>query len=260
VQQRFIGITIGLTVALFLGMVFFLEVGRRWGLRQLQKRGEAAWNGIGVVDSAIFGLLALLLGFSFSGSMARFDYRRELVLQEVNAISTAWQRVDILPSTSQPAIRAGFRRYLDALLASYVKNPGSPGAERVSAALSQAQGDIWARSVAACLDLDGEPAPLLVLPALNEMFDAVDKERLAWRVHPPVIVYAMLALSALVASLFAGYGMGKAPTRNWFFILGLAAMVSAVTYVIIEIEFPRVGLIKIDAIDQTLVELRATME
>jgi hypothetical protein len=258
-QHRFLLISVAIAFVLFLGMLLLFELGRTWGLRQTAKYGAAARIGVGVVDAAIYALLALLLGFTFSGASSRFDQRRDLIVQEVSAISTAWQRVDILPAASQPAIRAGFRRYLDALLASQEKNPDAPGARRASADVTLAQNDIWSKSVAACLAPGGEHAQLLLLPALNEMFDVVDRERLAWRLHPPLVVFAMLFLSALAASLFAGYALSHGPARNWLFIVGFAAMISIVTYVIIEIEFPRVGVVRVNAMDQALAQLRATM-
>ena len=258
-QQRFILISVVFGIALFLGMLLCLELGRRFGLRQMQKYGDAARSGVGVADSAVYALLALLLGFAFSGATSRYDDRRELVLQEVGAIKTAWHRIDLLPPARQPPIRADLRRYTDALLDSYAKNPASPGARQASAAAVRAQHDLWSKSVAACIEPDGEKARMLLLPALNEMFAVVTRERLAWLIHPPIVIYAMLAMSALAAALFAGYSMAKGSARNWLFIVVTAAVISIVMYVIIEIEFPRIGLIRVNAVDQTLSEVRALM-
>jgi hypothetical protein len=114
--------------------------------------------------------------------------------------------------------------------------------------------------VAACLAPSGEQARVLLLPALNEMFGIVESERLARRMHPPIVIFAMLGLTAFAAALFAGYGIAAGPTRNWIYLLGVAATVSSAAYVIIDLEYPRLGLIRIDAINQALVELRATMK
>ncbi|HKW08730.1 MAG TPA: hypothetical protein VJO33_00035 [Gemmatimonadaceae bacterium] len=105
----------------------------------------------------------------------------------------------------------------------------------------------------------GEHARVLFLPSLSEMFSTADEERLARRIHPPMVVFQMLGVTAMVAALFAGYGMANAPARNLVFIVGIAGTVSIVTYVILELEYPRVGLIRVDPFDQVLVELRGTM-
>jgi hypothetical protein len=65
---------------------------------------------------------------------------------------------------------------------------------------------------------------------------------------------------ALAAALFAGYGIASTPTRNWIYLLGVAATVSSSAYVIIDLEYPRLGFIRIDDTDQVLVALRATMK
>ena len=101
---------------------------------------------------------------------------------------------------------------------------------------------------------------MLVLPALNEMFGIVESERMARRMHPPMVIFVMLGLTALAAAMFAGYGIASGPTRNWIYLLGIAATISSSAYVIADLEYPRLGLIRIDAIDQALVELRATMK
>jgi hypothetical protein len=101
------------TSSLFVGMLLFLEVGRRLGMR-LKDDSSAAAEGIGAVDGAVFAVLGLLIAFTFSGATTRFDSRRQLIVGETNNIGTAYLRLDVLPADAQPALREGFRRYLDA--------------------------------------------------------------------------------------------------------------------------------------------------
>jgi hypothetical protein len=262
VHLRFTLLALVLALCLFLGMLLFLELGRRFGLRQTAKSGTAARAGVGVVDSVVYAVLSLLLGFTFAGATSRFDQRRNLVVEEVGATSTAWARLDALPAEPQTTVRTAFRRYVDLVIDSYAhgKPIGSREELRQYATLTAAQNDLWARAVAACLAPGGEPARMLVLPGLNEMFDAVDRERLARRLHPPNVIWIMLGVSAFAAALFAGYSMSSGATRNWLHIIGVATTISIVTYVIIDLEYPRLGLVRVDAMDKALVELRATMD
>jgi hypothetical protein len=259
-QVRFLLITTAAVAGLFLGMLVFLELGRRLGLRQLGREGADARLGVGVVDNIVFALLGLLIGFTFSGAATRFDHRRDLVAQEVNAIGTAWQRLELLPAEPREALRLGFRRYVDALLASYANAHSSADPFNEPVQLADVQDDIWSRAVAACLTPSGEAARVLLLPALNEMFDVVQTERMARRMHPPIVIFAMLGVTALAAALLAGYGIASTPTRNWIYLLGIAATVSSAAYVIIDLEYPRLGFINIDATNQVLVDLRASMK
>ena len=259
-HARFTFVTAGLAVTLFLGILLCLEVGRDWGTHQIAIHGAEARTGVGMVDGAVYAMLALLLGFSFNGAAARFDARRGLIAQEVNAIGTAWQRIDVLPADPQTtAIRSDMQRYLDALLESYAQKAAASDPFSEPAAMAEAQGNLWSHAVAACITPNGEKARMLLLPALNDMFGIVEQERLARRIHPPVIIYIMLSLTALASSLFAGYGMAGTPARNWLFIVGVAATISSILYVIVELEYPRRGLVRVDEMDQALAELRATM-
>ena len=110
-------------LGLFFGILVFLEVGRRLGERRVADDPEGARNGIGAVEGAIFGLVGLLIAFTFSGGANRFDERRALVVQETNAIGTAYLRVDLLPEGAQPTLRDLFRRYLDARIEAYRRLP-----------------------------------------------------------------------------------------------------------------------------------------
>ena len=78
--------------------------------------------------------------------------------------------------------------------------------------------------------------------------------------HPPTAIYAMLFGLALIASTMAGYGMARAESRAWFHVVGFAAIVAIVAYVVLDIEHPRLGLIRIDPLDRALVDLRGNMQ
>jgi hypothetical protein len=258
--DQFALLTIAITIGLFLCILLFLEIGRRLGLRQSARLGSDARVGVGVVDGSVYGLLALLLGFMFSGAAARFDYRRQLVAEEANAMGTAWERVDLLADDQQVAIRDAFRRYLDALIAWYAASPGTASTTHQPPDVTRAQNELWSLSVSACLTPSGEAARVLLLPSLNEMFGDVERERVARNIHPPPIIFVMLGVAAIAAALFAGYAMAAGAKRNWIYMLGIAAAVSIATYVILELEYPRLGLVRMTNVDRGLRELRAGME
>jgi hypothetical protein len=242
-------------VGLFLGMLLLLEVGRRIA----QKRGGAP-SGAGVVDGAVFGLLGLLIAFTFSAAASRFDTRRHLVVEEANAIGTAYLRLDLLPQSAQPALREGFRRYVDSRLAVYRKLPDVQAAKEELARSASLQGEIWAQAVAACR-VDAPPsAAMLLLPALNEMIDITTVRTVAALTHAPSIVFATLAALALASSLLAGHGMAGTTTRSWLHMLAFAATMAMTVYLILDLEFPRLGLIRLDAFDRVLVDVRQSMK
>src|SRR5262245_2988492 len=248
------------TFGLFLGMLVFLEIGRRVGIRRRKEDAAAGGEGIGAVDGAVFALLGLLLAFTFSGASSRFDARRELIVEETNDIGTAYLRVDLLPPSAQPALRESFRRYLDARIEVYQKLPDIAAAKESLAKANELQLLIWRQAVAASLAPGAPPqAPILLLPALNAMIDITTTRTMAAQMHPPAVVFAMLFGLALAASLLAGYGMAGSKMRRWFHMVGFASVMAVAVYVILDIEYPRLGLIRVDAFDQALVDLRESM-
>ena len=101
---------------------------------------------------------------------------------------------------------------------------------------------------------------MLLLPALNQMIDITTTRTMAARTHPPTIVFFMLGLLMLLGSLLAGVPMAGGKTRSWVHILGFAAILAITFFVIIDLEYPRLGLIRVNDFDQVLVELRQTMK
>jgi hypothetical protein len=245
------------TGGLFVAMLLMLEGGRRVGLRRAAQDPETARAGAGVVEGAVFALLGLLVAFTFSGAASRFDERRKLIVEESNAIGTAYLRIDLLPAAAQPDLRDAFRRYLDARLGVY---RALPDMAKVNAELARASGlqqEIWSRAVAA--SAGSQPPTMLLLPALNDMIDITTTRTMAGQTHPPVVIFAMLFGLALLSALLAGNAMAAAGTRSWLHMITFAVALAGAVYVIIDIEYPRFGLIRVDAFDQVLVDLRQSM-
>jgi hypothetical protein len=245
-RMNFIESTALITLALFAGMLTLLEVGRRLGERRAQDDGGSP--GLSAVEGAVFGLFGLLVAFTFSGASARF---------EANAIGTAWLRVDLLPEAAQPDMRARFRSYLDSRLEVY-RDFSEAG--EVTDALSRSnaiQLELWKAAVAAT---HGLPQPtMLLLPPMNEMIDLTTTRTMATRFHQPLIIFAVLIVLALLTSLLAGHSMAGMRRQRWLHMVGFAAVTSIAFFVILDLEFPRRGLIRVDSADQVLHELRASM-
>jgi hypothetical protein len=216
--------------------------------------------GLAAVEGAVFALMGLLLAFSFSGALSRWDTRRQHIGQEVNAIGTAYLRLDLLPAAAQPPIKQLFRDYVDARLAVYANVLDQDAARRDETKVGATQSEIWQRCLAAFRPVDSPPTTMLLVQALNEMFDMATTRDLTAAAHPPLVVFLMLAAAVLTSSLLAGYDMAKSTKVSRFHMIGYAAMISLTVYVTLDIEFPRLGFVRIDFADQALVALRATMK
>jgi hypothetical protein len=257
--MNYVVFAIFIAFGMLAGMLLFMELGRRIGFRQRAKDPEGGREGLSAVEGAVFGLLGLLIAFTFSGAAARFDVRRHLIVEEANAIGTAYLRIDLLPPGAQPGLRESFRQYLDARLAVYRALPDVEAAKAELARSTVLQGDIWGQAVSACQQVTSPATMTLVLSALNEMIDITTTRTVALQTHPPPIIFGMLAALALASSMLAGYGMSSSKKRSWLHILGFVAIMSITIYVIFDLEFPRLGFIRIDAFDQVLVDVRQSM-
>ena len=243
----------------FLGVLLMLEWGRRIGRRRLSEEGEAARTGMAAIEGSVYALTGLLIAFTFSGAAQRFDQRKLLVTEEANAIGTAWLRVDLMAPQAQPPLRAMFREYTDARIAAYRKLPDIAAARAELARSSKLQSGIWATTVQACAAEEARAACLLMVPALNAMFDITTTRLSAVLIHPPWVIYGILWLFVLVSALFSGQSMCATRRRDGLHYSVYALVMGAILYVIADIEFPRAGLIRVDDIDQLLVQLRASM-
>jgi len=258
--MSYISLTLFLTAALFAGMIVLLEIGRRIGVRRIAADPEGAKSGTGAVDGAVFALLGLLIAFTFSGATSRFDDRRNLIIEETNDVSTAYLRLDLLPASSQPPLRELFRQYLDARLETYQKLPDIESARASYDRSMELQEDIWQQAVAAARMPEAPlAANTLLLPALNQMFDITTTRTAKMQMHPPLVIFAMLFGMVLISALLAGFGMAHGKSRSWVHIIGFTLTMALAVNVIINIEFPRKGLIRVDEFDQSLRELRQGM-
>ena len=109
--------------------------------------------------------------------------------------------------------------------------------------------------------MDGVPpsTTMLLLPALNQMFDITTTRTMATKIDPPMAIIAMLFGLELACGLLAGYSMARSRSPRWTHMIAFAVVMTAAVYVILDIEYPRLGLIRVDDFDQALVALRTSM-
>ncbi len=248
-----------LGLALFVAMLASLEIGFRVGLRKAAKDPDESEGGTGAIEAAVFALFGLLLAFSFSGATARLDARRAMIVSEANAIGTAYLRIDLLPDADQPAMRDLFRMYVDSRIAVFGNSATLDEVLRELDRGAELQNKIWSGTMASIKsDPTLLPARALIIPALNEMIDITTTRKIAMFTHIPGLIFALLVAIALISALLAGYAMSKRRKgkRSVFHMVMYALVVSITMYVVLDLEYPRAGLIRLDDIDRALIEVR----
>lgn len=243
----------GFTLLLWLGY----ESGRYTGRYMLDK-GQTPPKGIGVAEGVVSALLGLLLAFTFSGAADRFEQRRHMITIEANAISTAYLRIDVLPADSQAPIRALFREYVRARTLLFENTEDNY--TKYLQACQVLQQRIWQQSQRAAARPDASPAATtLMLPALNQMIDITTTRHAARYNHPPKTIHILLGVLCLAAAVLTGFAGAESRQRSWLHILSFCLILAITIYVIIDVEYPRLGLIQIETSDRIIADLEQHM-
>lgn len=245
-----------LAALLFIGMLVCLEAGFRFAR---SRRSDSGQENVGAIEAAVFGLFGLLLAFSFSGGMSRLDARREMIVHEANAIGTAYLRLDLVPAAEQPEMRRLFREYVDQRLAIYRNLLDADVVKRGLNDAGVLQQKIWSRALSVSRADPNTSTALLLLPAVNEMIDVTTSRTVALHTRQPMLISALLIGVALLSGLLAGYTMAKVVHRSWLHMIVYSLVASMTIYAVADLDNPRSGLIRVDAADAALIELRQSM-
>lgn len=208
----------------------------------------------GYLLSATLALLGLLVGFTFSMALTRYETRRQLVVTEANAIGTTWLRAGLIEGPAGTALRTSLRDYAE-------KRRQLPQAKDVAAAEAAdaaAQTRVWADMRAALPTL---PIPLVgpLMTTTNEMFDAASSRRAEREARIPALVLDVLVLAALITAGIVGYVLGGGSGRKHWLVTGLLfAILSAAITLIFDLDRPWSGLIQVPQtpMDYTLAGMR----
>ena len=255
---------IGLTflIAFFSLILLFLYLGihlARWHAKKTKTKTNKA-AGLQVVEGAIFALLGLLVAFTFSSANQRFDSRRHLITDEANAIVTAYLRIDLTSPEMQKILRQDFKQYLAYRLATYKKMPDQEASRLEHKKSLAAQDKIWNVATDICKDKDQQRVCMLLIPALNTMFNIANERYANSDLHPPLIIFLLLIGVALLGALLAGYDIGEKGKGSILYLMSYALVMAVTVYIIINLEFPRLGFIRLDPFDKVLIQVHNNMD
>jgi hypothetical protein len=208
------------------------------------------------IVAAVFALLGLFLAFTFSNAYSRLGARRELIVQEANDIGTAWLRLDLVPEAARRPLQAEFRAYAESRVEFWDVLPDERAALAELARAGELQQRIWKLAVAAVDDAD---VNRLVLPAINAMIDIVTTRTATIRAHPPLALFVVLFVLAVVCAWLAGADLGSSRRPGLRRGVMFALLVALTTYLILDIEYPAVGFVRLDEAHEPLREVLALM-
>lgn len=238
-------------VATVLLALLMAEVGYRLGL-WLQRRTDLGLEASGgAAAAAALGLLAFLLAFVMSLAVGRFDNRRQLVVEEANAIGTTYLRTGFLPSPQQEEARALLADYVDVRVAATDEASLAVAVTRSE----EIQEVLWSSAETVALNDDQSTIVPLYVDALNTMIDVHGKRKtavLSSRI-PPSIILGIYIITVLNMVLI-GYNSSFDKRRNWIALFGLALIFAVVIVLIVDLDRPTEGLLRVN--QQAMIDLQ----
>ena len=228
--------------------------GKAWGKEEGEPKG-----GVGSILSALFGLSAFILAFTFGMSASRYSNVRDIIVDEANDIGTALLRSDLYSDSVRDAFRADFKKYIDARIAYYNNVTDTVLFKKARNDAAEAGTALWSRAT------QQSKLPNMLIPsnnmisALNNMFDiATTTEMNLYARVPDLIVYMLFTL-ALVTSFVGGFTSSGIRRKDWIIIIVFALFSSMVTYVTLDLSRPMRGIIKANIGLQAIMDLRKNL-
>jgi hypothetical protein len=248
--------TYSLGTIFLLGFAIILaasEIGWQLGSRG----GGRAGGNVSTLESAMLGLLALIIGFTFAMALSRFEARRVAVLNEANAIGTTALRARLLPEPHRTDTLKLLKEYVQ-IRVDIVRSDHSPAELRTVVDRSNViQEALWQQAKAMVAKDNGMVPTGLFIQTLNEMIDDQEKRLAAFRNRVPNVVLVGLFGIAAIAGGFAGYASGLDPKRNRLPVYIVGFLVSAVILLIFDLDRPGSGFITND--QQSMVDVAASI-
>jgi hypothetical protein len=188
---------------------------------------------------ATLTLLGLIIGFTFSMAVSRYDQRKNLEEEEANAIGTEYLRANLLPAADASKVHELLKRYLDARILSY-KTPGGPQDKEINSQTAELQAEMWS-AVATPAAAQPTPVTALIISGMNDVLNSQGYTQAAWWNRIPLEAWALLIAISIFCNLLIGYGTRGSPLL--FLILPTALSISL--FLIADIDTPRHGVIRV---------------
>jgi hypothetical protein len=239
--------------AFFTLMLAATETGFHLGRKSEGSTPDKTKSQVSTVEAGILGVLGLLLGFTMSMAVSRFEARKQLVLDEANAIGTSCLRAEVLPAPEGPEMARLLREYVTVRVQYGTAGSDLPRLDSLLAQTVRLQKELWSRA-AAYAQKDPNPVRVgLLLQSLNQAIDLEAARRMALQDHVPSSVIYVNSIVGLLSATVVGYVFGLSGHRQIFSMCMLALAITLVLAVIIDLDRPRSGFIRIS--QQPMIDL-----
>lgn len=232
-------------------LIFTLSILVLWASAELSARflgrildmTEHERDIFGYILGASLTLLGLIIGFTFSMAIGRYDQRKNLEEEEANAIGTEYLRVEMVPDPDAKEIQSLLRRYLDQRIVFY--RSLDQAEQQETSVEAELQSQLWSAVKRAALP---RPTPLaaLAISGMNDVLNSQGYTQAAWRNRIPRSAWALMAAIAIYCNLLIGFASRHTKTKLRAFLLLALPVVLTISFLLVaDIDSPRRGLIRI---------------
>lgn len=240
-----------LCLVLFSLMVLAMFSGQKFARTKLKLDSSH----VSSLNGALLALLAFILGFTYSMSNQRYDVRKEVIIQEANDLGTAILRADVFADSIRTPLRADFKRYLEARIAYYESKTDYDRMEAEMAKARKISGAIWNR-IAEVNRIAPNAATVVAMTSVNTMID-IESERFYKSIaRVPDSIIILLFLLSISAAFFTGCQAAAYKGFDLVMPIILQLMLTLVIYITLDLDRPRRGLINMDEIHKSMIDLR----
>lgn len=243
---------------LFVSMLIAIEIGYRIGRRGEHRASESSRNHVNVIQASLLGVLALLIGFTFSLSLQRYDSRSEAVVDEADAIGTTYLRAQLLAAPAAADVQELLREYLSVRIGAGAISLDRHAERAVLLGrANEILDELWQQAVLATSRDPGPATTGLFVQSLDELIDSYGRRDAALDRHVPELVLFLLYGTFLMTGTIVGYASGLAGHRASFVAYVMVALMVLLVFIIVDLDRPRRGLIEVS--QQSLLDLSVSM-
>lgn len=236
-------------------LFFLLCLALECGFRLSTRWRSFEEGGSDFLVSATLGLLALLLGFTFSLAVQRHEERRSLVIAEANALGTTWFRIQAIDLADRDSVATPFRQYAQTRLNWSLASDEGETSQAIYAQATKQQGIIWSAALAALANGEKIVDAKLILDPLNESFDIATEREIRRQSHLPGAMLGMLLLFMLFATTLVGWRLGEVGKRMLLPSALTGIMLTLAVIMTMDLDMSTSGMITVsqEALRQTVI-------
>jgi hypothetical protein len=209
---------------------------------------------LGVIETATLTLLALIIGFTFSMAIARYDARHTFEEAEANAIGTEYLRAELLPPQSSLQVKALLNQYVELRIAFY-ESRDSEKTQQINQATAKLQRELWHEVATSAREI---PTPIvaLVTSGMNDVLNSQGYTQASWWNRIPLAAWTLMMAIAVCANMLVGYGALNFKKNLGLFMI-FPLVISTSFFLIADIDSPTNGIIKVEP--RNLVSLKTSL-